>query len=64
MRSRWVTSVEQQKAADALPGVAHQRINGNIQRQIFTLVMQSLLVDSGDLFFVAARSDFRSEFFG
>src|SRR5712671_3265478 len=56
--------VEQQKAADALPGFAHQRSNGNIQRQIFTLVMQALLVDAGDLLFVAARGDFRSKFFG
>jgi len=63
MRSRWGNIVEEQKAADALAGFADQRSDGNIQRQIFTLVMQALLVDSGDLFFVAARGDFRGELF-
>src|SRR5580693_8114438 len=49
--------IEQQQPPDALARLAHQRSDGNIQRQNFALMMQSLFIDARDLFLVTARRD-------
>src|SRR6202158_1024047 len=55
--------VEEQEAADALAGLADQRSNGNVESKEFALVMEPLLIDAGDLLFIAPRGDFRGKLF-
>src|SRR5216683_1591192 len=54
--------IEEQQTADALIRFAHQRSDGNVQGQRFSLMMESLLIDAGNLFLVTARGDFARQF--
>src|SRR2546430_15663014 len=50
--------VEKQEASDTLVRLADQRRNGNVQDQKFSLMMEPLFIDAGDVLLIATRGDF------
>src|SRR5579859_1303189 len=56
--------VKEEEPADAFASFADQRGDGDVEREELALVMEALLIDAGDLLFIAAGSDFDSELFG
>src|SRR5260370_25229117 len=54
--------VEEQESRDALIRLAHQRSDRNVQGKQFALVMESLLIDAGNLFLVTTGGNFARQF--
>src|SRR5260370_12001847 len=54
---------EEQKEHDPVIGFAEQRSDRDVQSKQFALVVESLLIDAGNLFLVAAGGDFACQFF-
>src|SRR5229473_7031348 len=55
--------VEEQKTPDALIRFADQRSDRDVQSKQFALVMESLLIDAGNLFLVTPGGNFARQFF-
>src|SRR5438445_10954310 len=54
--------IEEQETPDALIRFAYQWSDRDVQGKQFALVVESLFIDAGNLFLVAARGNFASQF--